>query len=202
MTITKDLPPLVTQDPEVAALTAAFDTSGLIFHDRPATLAAFRADREIVYEDGAPYALYDGVVAPLSEQLAKFGADNRTFIDGRSLPRHGVDASRPGDLSKADFKTVTEKVAFITEHGGDAFERLPTQKRDTSELKTFTQWLKLPITERVRLTNLDPNIIGKLEATKPARQGQDGATLAEHNARTNPNHRGPGWSRKFTQRAS
>ena len=196
-----ELPPLITPNAESAALHAAFDASGLIFHDRAAALAAFKEGREVIYEGGKPHALYGGVVQPLSEALAQFGADNRALIDGRSMPREGV-TGRPGNLSKDDFTTVAEKSAWISEHGGEAYEKLPTHRADTSELRTFEQWVKLPLAEKVRLTKIDNDIISKLQATKPARQGVDGATLAEHNARTNPNHRGPGWSRKFTQKVS
>jgi hypothetical protein len=146
-----------------ASLNRAFDSSALIFHSRSEALGAFKQGREIVFEDGEPFALYDGVIQPLGDALAKFGADNRGYIDGRSLPRAGVDASRPGVLSKNGFASLAEKVAYIAEHGAEAFEKLPLQTRDTSELTHQSQWYKLNIAERVRLTSLDPDAFSKLK---------------------------------------
>lgn len=188
----------LTETQMAAALNAAFDASKLTFHNRAEALAAFKADREIVVENGQLFALYDGCTQPLGDAFAKFGADNRGLIDGRSLPRTGVDAARPGPLSKADLKTVAEKVAFIAEHGSEAFEQLPLQPVHTGEVKTFEDWMKLPTAEKVRLTALDPHIVRKLRPSPSARQHGTFIKpgLAEDLARTNPGVRLPGWSRK------
>jgi len=143
-------------------LNEAFDKSTLTFKDRAATLASFKQNRDIVIddEDGQLYSRYDGEVLPLDEALLRFGLDNRPLIDGRSAPRSGA-GGRNLELTKSEI-TTREKVAFIAQHGADAFEKLPSHPVASSEVKTKQDWMKLPLAEKVRRTKENPNAFAEL----------------------------------------
>lgn len=157
---------------EARKLNEAFDKTGVSFHDRAAALAALKSDgREIVFDDaGEPSVLYDNHQMPLSDALLRLGYDRRELVDGRTLPRQGVGASRPGLASKEDFKTVREKLDWIAANGADAWERLPLTGVQSAEVRTKQDWYKLPRAEKVRLTALDPNYFDKLPSAPAVRQ--------------------------------
>lgn len=138
-------------------LNQAFDASTLTFKDRAGSLAAFKADHDIVAndEDGQLYARYDGEVLPLDEALLRFGLDNRPHIDGRSAPRTGT-GGRNVELTKSEM-TTREKVAYIAQNGADAFEKLATKPVETTEVKTRQDFMKLSRQERVRRYAENPN---------------------------------------------
>jgi hypothetical protein len=157
---------------EARALNEAFDAAQVRFNDRSAALAAFRENHEITWEDGKPFTRFDGEVQLLSSALLKFGFDRRDLIDGRSLPRSGAGASRPGVDCKTNYKTVQDKVAYVNAHGTDAWERLPISGPVSNEIVTQADWYRLPRSERVRLTALDPDHFAKLApAPKPRPTG-------------------------------
>ncbi len=58
--------------------------------------------------------------------------------------------------------TLTDKVTFITEHGEEAFARLPLTGVGTSEVKTKSDWYLLPREEKVRRLAADPDAINRL----------------------------------------
>jgi hypothetical protein len=170
---------------EARALNEAFDQTGVKFHNRAEALAAFKENREIVSEDGKLFARYDGELQPLSSCLLKFGWDNRQHVDGRSLPRTGAGLSRPGIDCKQNYKTTREKLDYIAANGADAWEKLPLSGPVSNELKTQSDWYKLPRAERVRLTALDPDAFSKLApAPNPRPTGAfiDHDAIARHKA--------------------
>ena len=93
---------------------------------------------------------YDGDVLALSKALHRFAHDRRDLADGRSLPRNDEGRGRPGVASRADFKTVAEKTAYIQKHGVDAFERLPATAPVTKEIQTRQDFFKLSTAEKPR----------------------------------------------------
>lgn len=139
---------------EAKALNTAFDATGITFHNRAESLAAFKESREIVYDDDG----YDSEPLLLADALARFAYDNRQYVDARTLPREGVGASRPGTLSKSDLD-LKGKLEFIKTHGGAAYEALPLKSQPTREVKTREDWYRLPRAERVRLTGKDPDFL-------------------------------------------
>jgi hypothetical protein len=145
------------------AINQAFDATGVTFHDRAAALAAFKEGREVVFEDGQPFALYDREFLPLGDALKRFAYDQRQHVDARTLPRTGVGTSRPGIASKADFPTVAEKIAFVNLHGADAWEKLPLTGIGSKEVVTVADFRRLPLAEKTRLINADPDYLYKLK---------------------------------------
>jgi hypothetical protein len=149
-------------------LNKAFDITGLIWNDRAKALAAFKeTGTEITYDDGEEgeaRAGYDGERnILLSEALKRFAYDKREHIDGRSLPRAGVGAARPGTASKADFTTIKEKVDFINLHGGETYERLVTHTpMQSSAVVTQRDFDLLPRSEKVRRISEDETCRAKL----------------------------------------
>ncbi len=137
--------------------------------------------REILFgEDNMPYSKYDGEILPLSDAILRWSMDERNanVVDLRSLPRTGAPG-RPGIASKADLKTLSQKVAFIAEHGEDAFSRLPLTSGLTKEVETRADWFKLSRAEKVRRTALDPDAFEKLPpAPLPGRHNQSFANTA------------------------
>ena len=166
-------PKPLTQQEEVAALNKAFDDSAIHFHDRATALAALKeGGRQIVWQDGTPHIVYDSIQLPLPDALKRFGFDRRDLVDGRTLPKQGLGTSRPSVLGRDSFSSDSEKVAWIKEHGYEAWQKLPSRGvQVTSELKTFADWTKLPTAEKVRLIGEDPNIISKLAPGQPSRPG-------------------------------
>jgi hypothetical protein len=150
-------------------LNTAFDATGVKFHDRAAALAELKKDgREITFnEDGTASFPYDSETLPLADALLRFGYDRRDLVDARTLPREGAGAARPGLLSKADFATTADRVKFINKRGLLAYEKLPSSGVGSNEVKTKSDWLKLPLAERVRRTTADPDAFSKLADAPP-----------------------------------
>jgi hypothetical protein len=163
---------LLEQSKQAEAIHAAFDSTGVKFHDRAAALAELKAGgREITFDaEGKPHAHYDGESGvPLDQVLLRFGFDRRELIDQRTLPREGAGAGRPGLQSKSDFKTIKEKVDYIARYGEDAFARLPLTGVSGSEITTQADWFALPPQERARRWGADPLAFSKLaKVAKPA----------------------------------
>src|SRR6185437_10748659 len=123
--------------------TAAFATCKARFHDNSSALEALKADgREIHFEEGRAYVNYDSEILELSDALLRFGYDRRELVDGRSLPREGAGASRPGIASKADY-TTAQKVQFISENGLAAWEKLPSSGIGSAEIASKADWYRL-----------------------------------------------------------
>ena len=156
---------------EVEQLEAAFDATGVKFHDRPAALAEFRAGRAAIeHTDEGAFAVYDGERIPLADALLRFAYDNRSpeLLDARTLPRNGAGTSRPGIGSKADYETTAQKAEFIRTHGFDAWEKLPVRGLGSSEVQSKEDWYKLPRQEKVRRLAADPNAFARLPDKAPS----------------------------------
>ena len=194
----------LTESEKATALNESFDATGISFHSRPEALSAFREGREVTYTDGVAHSVYDGVQMTLSDCLSRFAFDRKELVDGRTLPREGVGTSRPGIASRADLKTVSDRVAYVNAFGAEAFEKLPLQTVDSTELRTFDDWMKLPLAEKVKLTQLDNDIVSKLARTPSSRPNGVWSKpgVLDELKRKNPNYRGPGWSRDAMKKAS
>jgi hypothetical protein len=160
----------LTDSRKAELINAAFDAAQVRFNDRATALAAFKEGREIIFEDGQPYTRFDSEYLPLSDALLRFGYDRHELVDGRTLPRTGAGAARPGLASKADFPTVKDKVDFINKNGEDAWARLPLTGVAGTEVKTIADWKRLPLSEKVRRVNADPDAVRKLAPTPTVRQ--------------------------------
>jgi hypothetical protein len=158
---------------EGKVLTEAFDASGIKFNDRSVALAELKKDgREIAYDDdGKPHVHYDSEILPLSDALIRFGYDRRDLCDGRTLPRTGAGTARPGLMSKADLPDFKAKVAFIREHGEEAYARLPLTGVATSEVLTKSDWYKLNRKEKCRRLDADPDAFNRLPSGPPTIPG-------------------------------
>ncbi|MCU1324257.1 MAG: hypothetical protein JWM43_3906 [Acidobacteriaceae bacterium] len=160
---------MIDEAAAATALNLSFDKSGISFHSRSETLAALKATgSEITYDEaGKPWTRYDHEFLELDLALIRFGMDQPQWADGRTLPRHGAPG-RKGTMAKSDLKTIPEKVAWIAEHGEDAFARLPLTTPSSSEVRSQADWLKLPIAERARRWEDDPGAFERLpRAPKP-----------------------------------
>lgn len=125
-------------------------------------LSLLKEGREFTVEDGVAFTVYDGERVAVSESLKRLLSDRREFVDARTLPREGVSGGRPSVASRADLKTLQDKVAYVNLHGENAFAALPLTSQATSEITTFEQFRKLPISEKARLTE-DPGYIYRLK---------------------------------------
>jgi hypothetical protein len=158
------------QSTQAVALNKSFDETGITFHSRAEALAALRATgSEIIFadEDGKPYCSYDGEHSlSLSDALTRLAFDEREKLaDCRTLPRGGAGRARPGIDNKGLYKTPAEKIAVINEKGLDYWERLPVTGLATSEVKSQSEWLKLPPAERARRWEKDPLAFERLPRT-------------------------------------
>jgi hypothetical protein len=167
---------------QAEAIHAAFDKTGVKFHDRAAALAEFKAGgREIIFdEDGQPHSYYDGEALGLDQSFLRFAYDRRELCDQRTLPRAGAGGGRIGLESKADFTTTKEKLAFIEARGEDAWAKLPlTGVAPKGEILTQDDFRKLPLAEKVARTNADPLVFSKLPK---APKGESPLTGKTHHA--------------------
>lgn len=155
---------------EATALNAAFDATGVKFHDRAAALAAFKENHHIEYNEvGTPMTFFDGEHIELRDALTRYGYDSPDGVcDRRTLPREGSGGGRRGTLSRADFTTSAEKSKFIAEHGITAWEKLPSKNTDGQEVVTKQDWYRLSRAEKVRRTEADPNAFAKLPNGTPS----------------------------------
>jgi hypothetical protein len=170
------------QNNEATAIHAAFDTTGVRFHDRAAALAEFKVGREIIFDDdGNPHTYYDGGEAlSLDQGLLRFAYDRRDLCDQRTLPRAGVGAARPGLESKSDYPDVKSKLSFIEARGLDAWSKLPlTGVSPKGEILTQEDFRRLPLAEKVARTNADPLVFSKLPK---APKGESPLTGKTHHA--------------------
>lgn len=154
--------------PEVQQLIDAFDKTGISWHDRAATLAAFRAQAEIYQkEDGELYTYYNGKEMPFHEGLVKHAIGNRIEVDARTLPKNTVD-------SKENYQSTAAKVAYIAKHGTDQWASLPRTSVVVPNVVEFQDdFRRLPLAEKARLLNEDPDFLVKLPARPdPNRAGQ------------------------------
>jgi hypothetical protein len=151
---------------EARAIHEAFDSTGVTFHDRAATLAALKQNgRDVVFDNGVPHIVYDGELLELKEGLLRLAYDRRDLADRRTLPRAGAGTSRPGIDSKDRYKTTREKLDFISTYGAEAWERLPLRGPSTSEVLTREDFLRLPRQERMRRYAADPSVLAKLPSS-------------------------------------
>ena len=150
---------------EARAINTAFDTAGITFNSsRAETLKAF--GRDVTFDQtGKPYALYDSEIVPLSDALQRFAFDNRNVCDGRTLPRSGAGKSRLGVESKSDFKSAGEKAKYIEDRGIEAWERLPLTNAASKEILTKNDWYRLPVSEKIRRIDADPEAFNNLPNT-------------------------------------
>ena len=84
---------------------------------------------------------------PLSDALRQFALDHETLVDGRSL-RHLKTATAP--KAKSDM-SMRERMAYIDEHGLDAFEKLPLRSVQTREIRTMADYAALPVATKTKL---------------------------------------------------
>jgi hypothetical protein len=163
----KDLTPGIGV--EAKKINEAFDASKIAFHNRAEALAALRATgAEVAFdEQGNPHCRYDSEYLTLTEALTRLALDQKGLADGRSLPR-GASIARPNALSRAEM-TTAEKVAYVNEHGEEAFLKLPSRPVATTETKTTEDFRRLALAEKVRRINADPAAIYKLAPGPTAR---------------------------------
>jgi hypothetical protein len=139
--------------------------------------------REIIVEDGNATTVYDGERIEVSQALKRLLIDRREFVDARTLPREGAAGGRSSVTSKADLKTLKDKVAYVNQFGENAYLALPLTGQSTSEIKTFEQFRKLPISEKARLTK-DPDYIYRLKPSEgrymPGQAKINTAGIAKH----------------------
>lgn len=149
----------IQQDPEVQQLHDSFDKTGITWHDRAATLAAFRAQAEIyTKEDGQLYTFFQGKEMTFSEGLVKHALGNRVEVDARTLPHNTVD-------SKENYTSVRAKVDYIQKNGEDAWANLPAKSAVIPNVVEFQDdFRKLPLSEKSRLLSEDPDFLVKLPA--------------------------------------
>lgn len=90
---------------------------------------------------------------PLREALVIYGEVNPHALTDSPSESHDKGGSTV--RSKADLGSVAEKTAYIAEHGEMAFARLPLTAPDPidPDALTFSQYRKLPVSEKVRLVN-------------------------------------------------
>jgi hypothetical protein len=141
-----------------------FQETGVKFQGTDAeVLAKFKeGGHEIFVEDGVARTKFDSEILPLDEALLRYAFDApQGEVDRRTLPRGGAGTARSSTLSRATM-TTAEKVAYVNEHGEEAFLKIPTNYTPTSEVKTTADWLKLSRAERVRRTTDDPQAFEKL----------------------------------------
>jgi hypothetical protein len=150
-----------------AAIQAQLDSTNIKFNV-PGSEVLARFNREITFDDdGVPHVIYDKEIVTLADGLTRWAYDNRDpeLFDGRSLPRSGAGGGRVGTLSKSDF-TLAEKIAFIKEHGGEAYERLPLKSGGaTTEVRSKAEYYRLPRQEKMRLLAKDPGYFERLPNT-------------------------------------
>lgn len=97
--------------------------------------------------DGVPHA---GQVS-LSDALKNYAQVNPHAVASNIAETH--DAGQSSVRSKADLKTVRDRVDYIAAHGELAFARLPATAPDTSsgQPTTYAEYLRLPMSERSKL---------------------------------------------------
>jgi hypothetical protein len=160
---------------ETTALQSAFKKfheSGIKYTGTDAdVLANFKASgHEIFVEDGVALTKFDSEILPLYEALVRHAFDApQGEVDRRTLPRAGAAGGRSGVTSKADLKTMKEKVDYVNKFGEAAFLALPLTGQVTSEIRTQADFRKLPLSEKVRLTNTDPDYVAKFKPSPGTR---------------------------------
>jgi len=144
--------------PEVTALLKAFDQTGIKFNDKAVTLAALKEQGEIVFTEDGPKINYRGKVQPMHEALIAHALANREQVDARTLPRDVQD-------SKENYTSTRSKVDFIEKHGEDAWANLPTSSVVVPTVIRYQDdFRKLPLSEKSRLLNEDPDYVTTLPA--------------------------------------
>jgi hypothetical protein len=153
---------MIHESDKAQILNAQFDATNIKFRDRSTALQALLAGGcEVIYtEDGSAQVHYDGERLGLRDALTRLAFDQRDLVDGRTLPREGT-TGRQGTLSKADM-TLQEKIAYVRDHGADAFARIPSVNFDTKPVTTREDFYRLSRAEKVRRIAADPNILAKL----------------------------------------
>lgn len=150
------------QDKELAdirtkqAWNAAIEDVGVKFHvgfDSVKKLLLAEPGTEIVPSaDGSELiATKDGNPTTVKELLVQLALTNQNLVDGRTLKRYQT----PDTIkSRAELKTTADKLSFIERHGLKAFESLPLRAPEDWNIATMTRndWLKLPTSERARLS--------------------------------------------------
>jgi len=169
----------MTENEQAVAINLSFDATGISFHSRPDTLAAFKATgSEIVYDEiSEPFTKYDGEgLLPLKDALERFAMDDRSLSDNRTLPRNGVAARPGGTDSKASYTTTAEKVAYIGRYGLASWEALPSAPIFSSEVKTQEDFFKLSRAEKSRRLLIDADACNRLPHAGQERTPQKGRT--------------------------
>jgi hypothetical protein len=168
---------MIDETSAAAALNGSFDRSRITFHSRSETLAALKATgSEITYDElGKPWTRYEHEYLELESALIRFGLDQPQLADGRTLPRHGAPG-RMGTMSKDQLKTIADKVAWINEHGEDAFARLPLTPPVSREVRTQEDWFALPPSERARRWEEDPGAFERLPRAPKQGNANTGVT--------------------------
>lgn len=127
---------------------AAVRDSGVTFHNIDDVM---KLVGQIEYDDqGNPSV--DGV--PLSKALQEFALANETHVDGRSIRALKEKQADSTPRSKADFKTIQDKVEFIKANSQAAYEALPL--RSPVDLRgrlphSWAEYQGLTISERARV---------------------------------------------------
>jgi hypothetical protein len=139
------------------AVREAFREAGVRFH--PSQSDVIKLLGQEVEFDGENVTV-DG--KPLDEALRAFALANETLVDGRSIRalKDRQEAANPTPKSKADFKSVAERTAFIEREGLAKWESLPNRPLVTLRgVPSREQWKHMTVSQKTACVNQHGNSI-------------------------------------------
>lgn len=136
------------QSPEVQSLHAAFDSTGFDYTNRAETLGLFKQQVGVPVFDattGTHTVYHKGKTVPFADVLKDFSVANKdTLLTKKSTVQ-----------DRASLATVTEKVAFVEQFGGDAYEALPTNyAAPKAVIEFYEDFKELPPSKKAALIDL------------------------------------------------
>ena len=124
------------------------------FHNLDIVEKLARADYDLAFDEttGEATGLLNGRRVDLPSVFKAIALGNEHLVDGRSL-RSLKDAQERKDaesevLCKSEMDLPT-KMKYIEEHGLPAFEALPLRRPRITQVKSFEDYLELPLKQRM-----------------------------------------------------
>lgn len=152
----KQLDTLQTERTELnrsQAIRKAFEESKVRFHDADVALDVVEKMYSVEYDDeGNPSGIIDKKRQPLDKVLQHFALSHPNMADGRSLK--ALKDSQPQLKTRSEM-TTAEKARFISDHGREAYEKLPYKPVPSGPgvPTTLAEYRALSLSERSRLVS-------------------------------------------------
>jgi hypothetical protein len=127
--------------------------SGVKFYD-PELTTRLTADFDVRFaDDGTATGVVNGKRVGLDKVYQSIAAKYPTIADGRSTRGLKATADEPTVKSKADLGTMATKMAFIDEHGIEAFEKLPLHSTRMKPIETMADYASLSVAQKTEIIN-------------------------------------------------